>query len=301
MKYISRNLFFPQLHVDKIPSKVGGMQPPDFCIILSIKKLGKREKQMNHTLQKENLHYKPFLFIISVFVTTWGCAALMEITDYRAYRILYTVLDFLENASPLICALFLLKKYLTTDHFLRRFFLGNSCGVVRYLIVFLLFTAQFLNFYLFRLPDTSLTIQDFLSVFAGQLLLGGGLEEAGWRGYLLPCLYRRRHVLISSTAVSILWILWHLPYFFLPGTTQEGQNFISYAVIGLLTGFILTAIYLLTKSVLLCMLFHSWQNTIVMVLPADTENTGFLLTFTILGLMSALLCLFCKPQEHISD
>lgn len=260
---------------------------------------------MNHTLQKEishyDLHYKPFLFMTGVFVTTWGCASLMNITDYRSHRILYTILDFLENASPLIFALFLFKKYLTADHFLRRFFGGNSCGVVRYLVVFLLFSAQFLNFYLFRLPDTSLTIQGFLSVFVGQLLLGGGLEEGGWRGYLLPCLYRKHHILISSASVSILWVLWHLPYFFLPGTMQEGQNFISYAIIGLLTGFILTAIYLLTKSVLLCMLFHSWQNTIVMVLPADTENTGFLLTFTILGLMSALLCLFYKPKEHISD
>lgn len=162
-----------------------------------------------------------------------------------------------------------------------------------------LFAAQFLNFHLFRLPESSLSVQTFLSVFAGQLLLGGGLEEAGWRGYLLPCLYRNHHILISSAAVSVLWILWHLPYFFLPGAVQEGQNFISYAIIGLLTGFILTAIYLLTKSVLICMLFHSWQNTIVMVIPADTENTGFLLTFAALGLISALLCLFCKPEEHI--
>lgn len=255
---------------------------------------------MNRTLQKKNLHhdfhYKPLLFIIGVFVITWCCTVLMHITDYRTHRILYTVWDFLENASPLVCALFLLRNDLSTDRFIRRFFMGVPCRPVSYLIVIFLFTAQFLNFYLFRLPDTPLTIQGFFSVFAGQLLLGGGLEEAGWRGYLLPCLYKRHHILISSSAVSILWVLWHLPYFFLPGTMQEEQNILSYSIIGLLTGFILTAIYLLTKSVLLCMLFHSWQNTIVMVLPADTGNTGFLLTFVILGLMSALLCLFCKPK-----
>lgn len=120
------------------------------------------------------------------FTVTWSCAVLMSITDYQAHKILFTLWDFLENASPFLCALVLHKKNLHGDHFLQR----------------------------------------------------------------LPCLYRKHHILISSATVSILWVLWHLPYFILPGTMQEGQNFISYAVIGLLTGFLLTAIYLLTKSVL---------------------------------------------------
>jgi len=126
----------------------------------------------------------------------------------------------------------------------------------------------------------------------GQLLLGGGLEEAGWRGYLLPCLCRKHHPAVSSVAVSLLWVLWHLPYFLIPDTIQVNQNILSYTIIGILTGFILTAIYLLTKSVLLCMLFHSWQNTIVMVIPIDMENAGFLFTFTLLGMVSLLLCVF---------
>lgn len=184
------------------------------------------------------------------FTVTWSCAVLMSITDYQAHKILFTLWDFLENASPFLCALVLHKKNLHGDHSLQRFFMGESCGIRAYLIVTFLFAAQFLNFHIFRLPESSLSVQNVLSVFAGQLLLGGGLEEAGWRGYLLPCLYRKHHILISSATISILWVLWHLPYFILPGTMQEGQNFISYAVIGLLTGFLLTAIYLLTKSVL---------------------------------------------------
>ncbi|MCI8382031.1 MAG: CPBP family intramembrane metalloprotease [Lachnospiraceae bacterium] len=42
--------------------------------------------------------------------------------------------------------------------------------------------------------------------FAGQLLLGGRLEEGGWRGYLLPCLYKEYNILFSSVAVSAFWI-----------------------------------------------------------------------------------------------
>lgn len=94
---------------------------------------------------------------------------------------------------------------------------------------------------------------------------------------------KKWHILVSSTAVSLIWVFWHLPYFLLPDSLQSGQNFFSYIFIGIVTGFILTAIYLLTESVFLCMLFHSWQNTLVMSIPADTRNPWFMLTFLLLG------------------
>lgn len=250
---------------------------------------------MNQTSKKPDYIYRPFLFTFGVFIVTWCCAFLMEITDYSTHKLLFLTWDFLENASPMICALFLLRRELLRDHFLLRFFAGTPCRITSYLIVFVLFAAQFLNFYFFRLSGNTISVPNFLFLFFSQLFLGGGLEEAGWRGYLLPCLCKKHHVLSASVMVSFLWVIWHLPYFFLPGTIQEGQNLIAYAVIGILTGFILTAIYLLTNSVLLCMLFHSWQNTIVMVIPANTENIWFLLTFAFLGILSILLCLFYKP------
>lgn len=237
--------------------------------------------------------YRPVPFLLGTFSITWLCAGLMTVTDYIAHPILFSALDFLENASPIICALFLLQKPLSSMTSLRQFLLGKTVRSALYpkLIVLLLFTTQFLNFYCFRLPESDCSISVFLSVFVGQFLLGGGLEEAGWRGYLLPCLSRKWHILLSSTAVSLIWVLWHLPYFLLPGNLQSEQNFFSYALIGIVTGFILTAIWLLTKSVLLCMLFHSWQNTLVMTIPADTGNPWFMLTFLLLGAASILLCL----------
>lgn len=227
--------------------------------------------------------YRPFPFLLGTFLITWLCAGLMSLTNYDTHPLVFTALDFLENASPFLCALLLLQK--------PQFLLGKPKHPVSYLIILLLFAAQFFNFYCFRLPESDCTVSAFLSVFAGQLLLGGGLEEAGWRGYLLPCFSQRWHILIASTAVSLIWVLWHLPYFLLPDSLQSGENLFSYALIGIVTGFILTAIYLLTKSVLLCMLFHSWQNTIVMTVPADTSNPWFMLTFLLLGGIALLLCL----------
>ena len=162
--------------------------------------------------------------------------------------------------------------------------------------------AGYSAFHLNRMfaAETGCTIPAFLSIFAGQLLLGGGLEETGWRGYLLPCFARKWHILLSATVTSLIWVFWHLPYFIIPESLHTGQNFLSYTLIGIVTGFILTAIYLLTKSVLLCMLFHSWQNTLVMTLPAATANSWFMLTFLILGAVSALLCLNLHRPDHKS-
>lgn len=253
---------------------------------------------MQHIKKNAELIYRPIPFLLGTISVTWLCATLMTIVNYNTHPVLFTALDFLENASPLICALLLLKKPLSMSS-LKQFLFGKTARPAHSLAVFVLFAAQFLNFYCFRSPGTFCSPQTFLTVFTGQLLLGGGLEEGGWRGYLLPCFCRKWHILLSSTAVSLIWVFWHLPYFLLPGNLQSEQNFFSYTLIGVVTGFILTAVYLLTNSVLLCMLFHSWQNTLVMTISADTGNPWFMLTFLTLGAASALLCLvLCRRDRN---
>lgn len=254
---------------------------------------------MKQTERRTETIYRPIPLLLGAFFVTWLCAILMAAINYSAHPLLFSVLDFLENASPLIFTLLLLQKPLLSLTSLKQFLCGGKTHPARYLVVFVLFAAQFLNFYCFYSAETFCSPQTFLTVFTGQFFLGGGLEEAGWRGYLLPCFSRKWHILPASTAVSLIWVVWHLPYFLLPGNLQSGQNFFSYTLIGIVTGFILTAIYLLTKSVLLCMLFHSWQNTLVMTIPADTGSPWFMLTFLALGTASALLCLtLCRPDRN---
>ena len=53
-------------------------------------------------------------------------------------------------------------------------------------------------------------------------ILGGVLEETGWRGYAQEGLQRRMPVLVASLVVGIFWGLWHLPLFLIEGTYQSG-------------------------------------------------------------------------------
>lgn len=59
-------------------------------------------------------------------------------------------------------------------------------------------------------------------LFLGFIVLsGGGLEEPGWRGYLLPQLQERYSALVAALAVGVVWAAWHLPLFVLPETIQR--------------------------------------------------------------------------------
>ena len=55
------------------------------------------------------------------------------------------------------------------------------------------------------------------------VLFGGGLEEPGWRGYLLPHLQNKYTALVAALVVGLVWALWHLPLFFLSDTVQNGM------------------------------------------------------------------------------
>jgi uncharacterized protein len=52
-------------------------------------------------------------------------------------------------------------------------------------------------------------------------VLGGPMgEEFGWRGYALPALARRLGWRWASLIVGVVWAIWHLPLFWMPGMAQ---------------------------------------------------------------------------------
>jgi len=56
------------------------------------------------------------------------------------------------------------------------------------------------------------------------LILGPLSEEIGWRGFLHEKLKTSMPLYLTSLVIGIVWALWHLPLFFIPGTTQHDQG-----------------------------------------------------------------------------
>ena len=94
------------------------------------------------------------------------------------------------------------------------------------------------------------------------MILGGGLEELGWRGVALPELERHMNPSSASLVLGVVWSLWHLPLFFVQGVTQYRTSFLVFSLSTLGITFLMTFLYNRTESILLCGLFHAAFNTV---------------------------------------
>jgi membrane protease YdiL (CAAX protease family) len=59
-------------------------------------------------------------------------------------------------------------------------------------------------------------------------LLAGLLEEFGWSGLAFPTLQARYGFLRVGVAMGGIVAVWHLPFFFTPGTTQSRSSFLVF-------------------------------------------------------------------------
>lgn len=91
-------------------------------------------------------------------------------------------------------------------------------------------------------------------------LIGGGLEEIGWRFLFQPALEKKYNFTIATIITSVVWALWHLPLFFIAGTFQANWSFWAFLILSFGLSFMLAAIYKVSGSVVLCILFHTIWN-----------------------------------------
>jgi membrane protease YdiL (CAAX protease family) len=78
-----------------------------------------------------------------------------------------------------------------------------------------------------------------LGSFIPLIIFGPLSEELGWRGYALDRLQTKWNALVSSIIVGTLWALWHLPLFYMVGTSQ---NELQIPFIGFMVGLIALSI-----------------------------------------------------------
>jgi hypothetical protein len=72
-----------------------------------------------------------------------------------------------------------------------------------------------------RIADTPLSLIGTILI---GILTGPLSEELGWRGYVLDQLRPQRSLLASSLIVAPFWWAWHLPLFFMEGTSQQSYG-----------------------------------------------------------------------------
>lgn len=87
-------------------------------------------------------------------------------------------------------------------------------------------------------------------------------EELGWRGYGIDSLRTRFNLFVSSIILAIIWIVWHIPFFFLEGSYQNHLSSYLPGLIAFNAALIPTEIitdwifYKNNRSTLTAILFH---------------------------------------------
>lgn len=123
----------------------------------------------------------------------------------------------------------------------------------------------------------------------------GGLEEFGWRGVLQPVLTNRINLFTANLIIGLTWDIWHLPVFYIAGTSLEGNPFFLFALAGIGYSAFMTWLYAETESVFLCVLFHASINatataglfTVIGHTTAYTLSSVFIFTAGLLFLLAA--------------
>ena len=139
----------------------------------------------------------------------------------------------------------------------------------------------------FETPGPRITVSVgavLLIEFARVLFLGGPLgEELGWRGFALPRLQQHRTALDASVLLGLVWGLWHIPLYFVPGTGQfetlrAGMSpaFAIGGFIGWTIGLSILFTWLFNQtggSLIVVILFHTAVN-LAAFLPSALGSAG---------------------------
>jgi membrane protease YdiL (CAAX protease family) len=120
-------------------------------------------------------------------------------------------------------------------------------------------------------------------------------EEVGWRGYALPRLAARFGLARASLCLGVLWGVWHLPLFVVPGHANYGQSFWFFVFGSTALSVAMAWLFVHTRgSVGLAMLMHSAVNQTNGIVPTRVASGGnpftafdsSLITWLFAGLLS---------------
>jgi len=100
------------------------------------------------------------------------------------------------------------------------------------------------------------------------LLIGGGQEEFGWRGYALEPLQKKLGVIPASLLIGSVWGIWHLPLWVMPGDGHSTYPFIAFFIMTSSISLVYSWLYNASNQKLsTVIIFHAISNTLAPLLP----------------------------------
>ena len=100
------------------------------------------------------------------------------------------------------------------------------------------------------------------------LVIGGGQEEFGWRGYAQGPLQEKIGIIPASLVIGVIWGIWHLPLWFMAGDLHSAYSFLAFVIMTTSISIIYAWLYNSSgKKLIVVMFFHAMNNTAAPLLP----------------------------------
>lgn len=272
------------------------------------------QKEGDETLENKKItvQFTALTFCIAYLVS--GTLIVLSQFGYTVHNWVDSLQQFISNIpfaiyilSPAIASYIVLKKNKKIEGFKEWlktiFYIKNS--IFLYLYVFAVLALYFLiHLAVADSKELALPFYTFFLSLFGNLIIGG-LEEAGWMYVLQPELDKKYGYIPSSLIVGVIWLIWHVPLFFISGTNQgEGLiNFGMYSFQVMAFRFIYGAIYKISGKggVFMCVLFHTMFNAVSPIFGTMTMTwTGTILANTVMVIISLVtVVIHDKKNKYI--
>lgn len=230
-------------------------------------------------------------YLIITFLITWVCwwgdALLVKVTSLTESSVFPMILFTTGGFGPTIAACICMEGGFTQKN-LKQFLFNNTkknwltilVAVIVETIVFFICSQGLLS----SIPRTPIAAAVVFIVFIQAAILYGGNEELGWRGTMLPILEKKFPAPLATLIVGIVWVIWHIPLWFIEGNSHQSMPFIWFAVLGLALSYWLSMVYDITRAVVFCMILHGWTNTLMGVVNIN-QSTSY---YVLLAVMTAI-------------
>ena len=142
------------------------------------------------------------------------------------------------------------------------------------------------------------------------LTIAAGMgEEFGWRGFLLPRLQTRHNALVSGLIVGVVWAIWHIPLFFIKGTSQYAQQIeggllpaiLGYSAFVIVSSLQFTWLFNNTRgSVLLAAVLHGASNAWGGYIDVYRGHFGGILTYAAVTVLVSIIIVLMAGATNLS-
>ncbi len=227
---------------------------------------------------KQNYTF-PWAYFLIAYLFTWTFQIPVVLDSQKIISLPFPPQIFLLISifGPFVSAFFLTwqaEKKSGMWQLLKR---GFKLRMPFYVYLFVIFVSVLTTFCAFSIVGGDKFNSDVVSLlgtFVLYFFLGGSFgEEFGWRGYALPRLLQNHNPLIASLIIGILWAIWHLPLFWLVGTSQFYTPIWLFFIYVIALAIQYTWIYIRTNgNIFACLLLHTFTNITVEIFPIESVN-----------------------------